>query len=292
MNRSRGNFQPGKLIADVVLYAALLLLALTVAVPLVYLVISAFKTEAGFLDSLFLPKGDGLFGVDWGGLTLVQFKRLFSGDVGIGRAVLNSLVLSTATALLATACCSAAGYALAMFDFRGRRIADWLVIAALVIPPPLLLAPGYQWLFDLGLLNSYWGVILPAAAPAFGVFLFRQAAKQSVSKSTLEAARIDGAGEATIFLGVALPMLRPMVGAFVMITFLGMWNNFIGPQIVLQTESKQPLAIVIFEAKTAYYTDYGLLMAGTLVSVLPVVALFVLLQREFIAGLSSGAIKG
>ena len=279
------------IVVNGLIYTALLVASVAVIVPLLYLVSSAFKPTALFNDGLFLPKGDGLLGINWRGLTLDNFDRLFLPEIGIGRGLLNSVFLSSVTALLATLLCASAGYALARLSFAGRRFFDWLVIGALIIPPPLLIAPGYQWLFQLGLLDSFAGVILPAIAPAFGVYLFRQAAKQSIPMSLIEAARIDGAGEIGIFFRIALPLLRPMIGAFLIITFLAMWNNFIGPQIVLQSPDKQPLSVLIFQTKTAYYTDYGLLMAGTVFSVLPVMLLFLLLQREFIAGLTAGAVK-
>jgi ABC-type glycerol-3-phosphate transport system permease component len=113
-----------------------------------------------------------------------------------------------------------------------------------------------------------------------------------VPPQLLEAARIDGAGELRIYFEIALPLLRPMVGAFLLITFLGTWNNFIGPQIVLQTPERFPLAVAVSQLRGVYYQDYGLQMAGTLVSVFPVLALFLLLQNEFIAGLTTGAVKG
>jgi ABC-type glycerol-3-phosphate transport system permease component len=124
------------------------------------------------------------------------------------------------------------------------------------------------------------------------VFLFRQAMLQSVPTEILQAARIDGCGEIRIFFQLVLPLVRPMTGAFILITFLATWNNFIHPQIVLQTPEKFPLAVAIAQLKGLYSTDYGLLMAGTLTSIAPPLALFLLLQKEFIAGLTSGAVKG
>lgn len=274
-------------------YTGLAFVSVLVVVPLFYLVVSAFKTEADFLESLFLPKDpEGFLGIGWERLTTTQFHRLFSEEIGIGRALVNSVFLSSVTAMLATLLCAAAGYALAVYDFKGRGLMNWVVVTGLIIPPPLLIAPSYQWLFTLGMLDTYAGVILPAIAPVFGVFLFRQAAIQSIPKSMIEAARLDGMGELGIFLSIGMPMIRPMIGAFVIITFLAMWNNFIGPQIILQDADKQPLAVAIYQTQTAYYTDYGLLMAGTLVSVAPVVVLFLLLQAEFVQGLTSGAVKG
>ncbi len=129
-------------------------------------------------------------------------------------------------------------------------------------------------------------------APAFGVFLFRQTMINAVPFDLMEAARIDGCGEIRLFFTIVLPIVRPMIAAFLMITFLASWNNFIGPQIVLQTPEKFPLAVAIAQLKGLYSMDFGLLTAGTLISVAPVLCLFLLLQKEFITGLTSGAVKG
>ena len=252
----------------------------------------------------------GTFGVAWGLLTLDNFDRLFNGvpanDVitggdranaervptGVGRAIVNSFFLASVSSVLATLGAAMGGYALAKFRFRGRGLIDNTVLASLVIPGALLIAPGYQLLYWLGLLDTYTGLILPGVAPAFGVYLFRQAMITSLPSEMIEAARIDGCGEIKLFFLMALPMVRPMAGAFLLITYLASWNNFIGPQIILQSPDKYPLAVWISQLRGVYGIDYGLIMAGTLVAVAPVLVLFLLLQKEFIAGLTAGAVKG
>ena len=249
----------------------------------------------------------GFGGVAWGLLTDDNFDRLVNGipqdddgdgttdrriSTGVARALVNSFYYASVTAVLATLGAAMGGYALSKFRFRGRSLIDNTVLAALVIPGALLIAPGYQLLYWLGLLDSYLGLILPGLAPAFGVYLFRQAMIGGVPDEMIEAARIDGCGEIRLFFDMALPMVRPMVGAFLLITYLGAWNNFIGPQIVLQTPEKFPLAVWISQLRGVYGIDYGLIMAGTLVAIAPVLVLFLLLQREFIAGLTAGAVKG
>lgn len=272
-------------------YLALIAAAALTLVPFAWLVCAAIKTNADLFASHFLPAGEGFLGVAWERLTLGHFRRLFT-ELGLGGALANSIFYASVAALLATFCSALAGYALAKFRFAGRGLLLTLVLAALVVPGPLLLAPGYKLLHDLGLLGSYAGLFLPAAAPAFGVFLFRQAIVNSVPDSLLESARIDGAGELRIFFVLVLPLIRPMVGAFLMISFLGAWNNFIGPQLVLHDSASFPLSVALNQLRGLYGTDYGLVMAGTLVSIAPVLALFLLLQREFISGLTSGAVKG
>jgi len=274
-------------------YFALIVAAVITLIPFAYLVCGAFKNNEDF-SSLFLPIGyraDGSWYVAWSRLTTAHLHTLIF-DLGLGRNLLNSVFLASVTSVSATICCAMGGYALAKYNFRGRTAVSLLVLGSLILPAALLIAPTYDLLFRLGLLDSYSGLILPAITPAFGVFLFRQASLSGVPDALLEAARIDGCGEIKIFFGIALPMVKPMIGAFLLITFLATWNNFIAPQIVLQTADKFPLSVAVAQLRGMYGQDYGLLMAGTLVSILPVVVLFMMLQREFIAGLTSGAVKG
>ena len=276
-----------------VTYAVLVSLAVMTLVPFAWLVCASLKTQDVFFRYQFLPRGPGFLGLDWHGLTLSYYAELFtSRNFNFGRSILNSLFYASTTATLSALGCSMGGYALAKFRFRGRETLTLLVLGCLIIPGALLIAPTYQLLYRLGLLDSYAGLILPALAPAFGVYLFRQAMLHGVPDELLEAARIDGCGEIRIFFAIVLPLVRPMIGAYLLITFLGCWNNFIGPQIIIQTPEKYPLAVEIAQLKGLYAVNYGLLMAGTLVSIAPIVVLFVFLQKEFIAGLTSGAVKG
>jgi multiple sugar transport system permease protein len=285
------NQRTSQLVSRLLMHGILIVMAIAFLLPFAWLVATSFKTNEDVGGSVLLPMGDGLFGVAWDRLNLDGYRKLFN-ESPIVSGLLASTFLASVTAVSATLLSAMAGYALAKLNFKGRSLATNLVLAAVIIPGPLLLAPGFVILHQMGLLDSYWGLVLPAAAPAFGVFLFRQAAMSSVPDTLIEAARIDGCGEFRIFLTVALPLLRPMVGAFMLITFLGVWTNYIGPQVVLQSPGKFPLAVVVAQLRGTYYQEYAMMMAGTLVSVLPVLVLFLLLQREFISGLTSGAVKG
>ena len=291
MAKVKNKMKPWSVVLYVVLYTALIFCALITLVPFAYLACASLKPTDIFFDNLFLPSGDGLFGVGWDKLNFDHYIRLF-GQEGFLRPILNSTFYASLTGVLATLFAATSGYALAKFKFRGREGITKLVLAALVVPGALLFAPVYQMLYWFGMLDSYAGLIIPALAPAFGVYLFRQATINSVPNEMLESARIDGCGEIKIFFTFVLPLIRPMMGAFLLLTFLGCWNNFIGAQIVLQTPEKMPLAVSINQLKGVYGTDYGLIMAGTVVSIMPVLALFLLLQKEFLSGLTSGAVKG
>lgn len=273
-----------------VLQVVLGALGVVTLVPFAWLIVASLKSKDDFFRTMFLPEGGGFFGIGWDKLTLDNYRHLF--EMGFGRAFINSVFYSSSAAVLATLISASAGYALAKFRFRGRQWCTLLVLALIILPPTLLIAPGYELLYNLGLLDTVPGLLLPFLAPAFGVFLFRQAVAQSVPDQLIEAARIDGCSELEIFFAVALPLIRPMVGAFLLITFLAMWNNFISPQIVLQSPEKQPLSVAIAQLRGLYRTDYGLLMAGTVVSIAPVAVLFLVLQKQFISGLTSGAVKG
>ncbi len=261
-----------------------------IALPFAYLLCASLKTNPDFFDSVFLPRGDGFLGIAWERLTMGHYRRLFT-QLGFGNYMINSFFLASVTSVLATLFSAMGGYALAVFRFRGREWLTKLVLGTLIIPGVLLLAPSYQLLYRFGLLDSYVGVILPVVAPAFGIYLFRQAIMSSLPAQMLEAALLDGCGEIRAFFVIVLPMVRPMVGAFLLITYLATWNNFIWPQIVLQTPEKLPLSVAIAQLQGVYFQDYGMMMAGTALSIAPVLILFLLLQKEFIAGLTAGAVK-
>jgi len=275
----------------VLLYGLIIFFAGLTVLPFAWMVCASLKTQADFFTSRFLPTGDGIFGIAWDRLTLHQFVRLFT-ELPVARALLNSVFFSAVISLGATFFSAAGGYALSKFDFRGREWVTTFTIGTVVLPSALLLGPGFETLYHLGLVDSYAGVLLPGLAPAFGLYLFRQAMINSLPTDIIESARIDGCGEIRIFFQIVLPIIRPMISAYLIIVFIGVWNNFITPQIVLQSPELHPLSVAIFSLRGLYSDDNSLIMAGTLVSIAPVMILFLVLQKEFISGLTTGAVKG
>ena len=277
--------------ATLVIYVALGFFALLTLIPFLWMICAAVKSKEDFFTSQFLPRGDGFLGVAWDHLNLHQFRRLFT-ELPVPRALLNSIFLASVGSILATLFSAMGGYGLSKFRFRGGKTLSSIILGTVVLPGALLLGPRFETLFHLGLVDSYLGIFLPAMAPAFGLYLFRQAMINSVPADILESARIDGCGEFRIFFQIVLPIVRPMISAYLIISFIAIWNDYITPQIMLQTPERQPLSVAIFSLKGLYADDYSLIMAGTLVSIAPVMLLFFLLQREFISGLTSGAVKG
>jgi len=285
------NLKRKKMAMSLLTHLVLILFAILTLIPLFWLVVSSLKTNQDFFTSLYFPPGDGLFGIAWGKLTLENYTSLFR-QMPFARYMLNSLFIAGTISVIGTLFAAMGGYALSQFRFRGQTFIAALILGALIVPPALLLAPGYQILYFLGLLDSHAGIILPSLAPAFGIFLFRQAMLNAIPRDLLESARMEGCNELQIFFLVVLPLVRPMVGAFVLLTFLGAWNNFIIPQIILQSRELYPVSLGIAQLRDLYNENYGLVMAGTVVAISPVMVLFFFLQKEFISGLTSGAVKG
>ena len=161
------------------------------------------------------------------------------------------------------------------------------------MPGQVLLLPNYELMNRFGWMDSYAAILIPSAVSVFGMFLFRQA-MLGVPDELLAAGRVDGCSELRLWWEVALPIVRPMLGAFTLLSFMGSWNSFLWPQIILQSPGKYtlPIGLANMVNLPAFQTNYGILMAGTLLSIAPVGILFFILQRDFISGLSSGAVKG
>jgi len=191
---------PSRLLFWAASHVALLTLALITLIPMIWMVCAALKTREDYFTSLFLPGGDGFLGVAWDRLTLANLFAVFS-EANLARSVLNSFFYASVTSVVGTLCCAMGGFALSKYAFRGQGLLLGIVLAALIIPGPLLLAPGYQWIFQLGLLNTFTGLIVPGLASAFGVFLFRQSMIHTVPGELLEAADVQRDS-----LGTAVPM--------------------------------------------------------------------------------------
>jgi ABC-type glycerol-3-phosphate transport system permease component len=211
--------------------------------------------------------------------------------IPFGRYMVNSLFVASTVVVVQLFFSSLAGFALAKYEFPGKKLIMVLMLATLMIPNQVVMAPLYEQLYRLGLVDTYLGLIIPGAVSVFGIFLFRQAILQ-VPDELLQAARIDGCSEFQIYWDIVMPVSRPMVGAFCLISFMATWNSFLWPQIILHSKERFTLPIGLNQLVGLQQQQYGALMAGTLLSILPIIVLFLLLQKEFVAGLTSGAVKG
>ncbi len=222
--------------------------------------------------------------------TLENYRLLFATQ-GIARYLGNTALVATVVTLLSLMFNSMAGYAFAKLRFAGRERIFKLLLGALVIPAQVAMIPLFVLMKQLGLVNTYGGVIVPAMAGIFGIFLVREYAR-SIPDELLEAARMDGASEWRVFLSVVLPLLSPVLATLAIFSFLGAWNDFMWPLIVLTDESMQTLPVALAGLSREHVQDTEMMMAGSVLTVLPVLALFLALQRHYIAGILVGGVKG
>jgi multiple sugar transport system permease protein len=221
--------------------------------------------------------------------TLANYRDLFA-HAGMGRYLVNSVVLTAAVTLGSLSVNVAAGYAFAKLRFAGRDRIFRLLLGALVIPSQVAMVPLFLLLKHLGLVNSYGGIIVPALASIFGIFVVRQYAL-SIPDELLEAARIDGANEFRIFRSVIVPLLRPIVVTLAVFTSLGAWNDFMWPLIVLSDMDLYTLPVALASLSREHVQDNELMMAGAVLTTLPVLLVFLALQRYYIQGLTLGSVK-
>jgi multiple sugar transport system permease protein len=208
----------------------------------------------------------------------------------MGRYLVNSIVLTLAATALSLVFNVLAGYAFAKLRFPGRTQLFRLMLAALVIPSQVAMVPLFLLLKQMGLVNTYGGVIVPAMASIFGIFLVRQYAL-SIPDDLLDAARIDGAGELHIFRKIVVPLLKPIIITLAVFTLLGTWNDFMWPLIVLSDQELYTLPVALASLSREHVADNELMMAGAVVTTVPVLAVFLLLQRHYVHGLMAGSVK-
>lgn len=263
-------------------YLVLLATAVVSVVPFAWMLVAAtHRTDELFGTPLpVLPGGEGL----------VNLARL-AEEVGFGRVMLNSVGIATVYTALSVAISVMCGFGMAKYAFRGRGVLLGLVLVTMMVPMQVLLVPLFQMMASLGWVGSYQAVILPFVASAFGIFLMRQSFLDFPDE-LLEAARLDGAGELRTFWRVVVPVSRPQVGALVIYTFMSQWNAFIWPLLMLNSEETYTLPVALNTMIGATRVDYSGLMLGSLLATLPVLIVFLLFQRQFVAGLLGGAVKG
>lgn len=225
------------------------------------------------------------------GMHLQENWRELNNDLNFVRAVANSVGISAIFTTLATLVAAMSGYAFAKFRFAGRGVLFTVVIAALTIPFEVRAIPQYLLVAaELNLANTWWAIILPWLAYPLGVFFMRQN-MLSVPSDLLEAARIDGAGEARIFAQIVLPIMRPALAAVAIVLFLFQWNDYFWPLLILTQKDAYTIPVALGTLVGLTRVSWGGIMVGTAIATLPFLILFLWLQRYFIAGITAGAVK-
>jgi multiple sugar transport system permease protein len=266
----------------VMLYGLLLAGCVIAILPMVWMV-SASLMETGAANS-YPPR---LFPER---VTFEHYRALFT-RLNLGRYLLNSAFVATTVTVVSLLINSMAGYAFAKLRFRGRDRTFRFLTLGLVIPVQVSMLPLFLLMREMGLINTYWGVIIPGMASIFGIFLIRQYAL-SIPDDLIDAARIDGAGEFRIYWSVILPVIRPILATLAIWTFLSTWNDFMWPLIVLSDDRMFTLPVALANLSGERVQDTELMMAGSVLTTLPVMLVFMLLQRYYVEGITMGSVKG
>lgn len=246
--------------------------------PLYFMVVSATNTSQDVLASRILP----------GGELIANIGKLFAAQ-DLAAAMASSFAIAIGTTVLALAVCSIAGYGFEVYHSKGKDILMGVLLLAIMIPFAATLIPLFQMFAKLGMVNSLFAVIIPTISTPLLILLFRQASR-SFPSEMLDAARVDGLGEFSIFVRIYLPTMRATFAAAGVITFLASWNNFLWPRVILIKNEVQTMPMLIVNLSSGYVTDYGMLMLAVLLASLPTMIVFLVLQRYFAQGIT-GAIK-
>jgi len=269
-------------VKSVLINAGLLILVLLTIVPFLYMMLGAFKPNAEIfgVPLTFFPRNP----------TLDNMTALLS-KFPFARWALNTVVVAVVGAIFSVLLSSLAGFAFAKYEFRFKNILFMLLLATLLIPNQVLLVPQFQVIRELHWFNTYAALIVPRAVGAFGIFLMRQYTV-NLPNELLDAARVDGATEFSIWWRIVLPLVRPGLAVLAILSFTGLWNDFLWPLIVTNDTSMFVLNLGLGALVGPYDYQYGILLSGALLSSLPVIIIFLIFQRQFIDGFIQGAFKG
>ena len=292
----------------VVSIIVLVILAILFAFPLYWIITGAFKTNASinattpdwFPKEWVLDNFRKLFSKQSAPLweLAVPFSSKFTADgnpliftagpvvPAAIRWLVNTVFMAVMAMILTCITSAMAGYALAKKRFRGRAMLFTLIVCAMALPKQVILIPS-----SLSLYNTIWAVIFPTVGWPFGVFLMKQFS-EGVPGEMLEAARIDGAGEAKTFIEIVVPMIKPGVGALAIFTFITSWNDYFMQLIMLNSTSKLTISLGIAKLQAENSTDFGLIMAGASLAAIPIITVFIIFQKYFTQGIAMGAVKG
>lgn len=271
-----------RITSTTILYIVLILLALIIVLPLVWMLLTSFKTDSDAVRNPYsIPNPFSLDG----------YQKLLNGQQPIFLWLWNSFAAASVQTILVLVTASMGAYALARLNFPGKRVVFSMIISTLLVPPVVFLIPNYLIVQNLGWLDSILAITVPGAAGAFGIFFLRQFFV-GLPVEIEEAARIDGASDLRIFLQIVLPLARPALATLAVLTFLNNWNDFLWPVYVLLSPDNMTLQPGLSMLQGAYRTHFGIVMAGAVVASVPVLVLFGIAQRQIVESVAGTGVKG
>jgi multiple sugar transport system permease protein len=265
-------------------YLLLVPAAIISLLPFVWMILGSFKNGAEIrrVPPTFFPEV----------FTLENYQTVLTDpDLPLVTFYRNSSIIALANVVQVLFTSSLFGYIFAKFEFRAKKVLFWFIMATMMLPQQITMIPGYLLLAKLGLINKLWGLIIPSAIDAFGIFLFRQFSL-SVPNELIDAARVDGASEFGIYWKIVLPQLGPALATFGMLTFMFNWNAYLWPLIVLTEKNVRTLPIILTWYSNRMVNKYHLTMAASVLVVMPVLLVFTLVQRWIVEGITLTGLKG
>lgn len=275
--------RPSQVIRKALLYAVLLFLAALTLFPFYWMFVLATHSQ-GDIYSAPPPL--------WFGEYLTRNYEALTSRLPYVRNIWNSLYIAIMATVTTVFFASLAGFGFAMYQFRFKKLLFAIVIASLMIPPLLGIIPYYLIIQWLGWLDTPRAIWVPGMAGAFGIFLMRQYIASVMSRDLMDAARIDGASEFRIYWNIVLPIIKPGLATLGMLTFIGQWNNFLGPLVVLSSRENYTVPLALRTLQGLIQTDWGAVLLGSSLAVIPLLVIFVLASRQVIEGLTAGSVKG
>jgi len=263
------------------LWFAMAAAALLVAFPLLWMFLSSFKTneELFRIVPTILPENPSFAG----------YHHIFT-QMPFGRYFLNSLVVATATTILAVLTSAIAGYIFAKFEFRGKNLLFIAILASMMIPGTVMVVPRYIMVNWLGWIDTYWALIIPQGITVFGIFLMRQY-MHGIPSDYIDAARVDGMGEFGIFAQIILPLCKPALAALAILSFIGSWDALLWPLVAVSSDSMRTLPMGIAGLATVHSPSLPLMLPAATISVIPVILVFAAFQRQFVNAMTSTGLK-
>ena len=274
-----------RLALQVLIFVLFAILSVIILIPFYILVISSFKPGNDLIRYGINLK------LEFDKMSLDNFIFLFTGQHQYFTWFFNSLFLTAVSVIVTLFVCAAVGYGFAMYDFKGKNFLFICVLFVMMVPFEILMVPMYSQIIDMGLIDTYTGIVLPGITSASTVFFFRQYLL-GIPKDLISAGRIDGASEYGIFFRIIIPIMKPVFAAMAILNTMGAWNNLLWPLLVLKTDTKFTLPIGLNTLLTPYGNNYDLLIVGSFFSVIPVLIIFLCFQKYFVDGMTAGAVKG
>lgn len=271
-----------KMTKKIFLYTVLLVGVLATLFPFFYMIVLATR---GRSEIFAYPPPL------WFGDSFSENYNQLMASLPFYRNILNSLIVSTMATILTLFFCALGGYGFAKYEFKGKNKLFFLMLATMMIPLLLGVIPWYIMMTKFGWLNSFKPLIIPGAANAFGIFLMKQF-MEDIPDELMEAARIDGAGEFEMFYKIVLPLSLPGLGTLAILTFLGSWNNYMQALLVLESEAKFTIPVALSMLRGKVDQNWGAQMVGTALGIAPIIGVFILASKQFIAGITEGSMKG